>query len=66
MDLAQANSGNKHVLVIQDFLTKWPCMLSIPDQKTFPLVENLVQEIISMCGVPECLVSDRALLCCTT
>ena len=34
-------------------------MFPIPDQKTSRIVEILVQEIIPMCGVPECLLSDR-------
>ena len=59
MDLPQTKRGNKHVLVIQDFLTKWPWVFPIPDQKTSRIVEIFVQEIIPMCGVPECLLSDR-------
>ena len=59
MDLPQTERGNKHVLVIQDFLTKWPWVFPIPDQKTTRIVEILVQEIIPMCGVPEALLSDR-------
>ena len=59
MDLPQTERGNKHVLVIQDFLTKWPWVFPILDQKTSRIVEILVWEIIPMCGVPECLLSDR-------
>ena len=57
-DGSQTERGNKHVLVIQDFLTKWPWVFPIPDQKTSRIVEILVQEIILMCGVPEWLLSD--------
>ena len=59
MDLPLTEKGNRHVLVIQDFLTKWPWVFSIPDQKTIRLVDTLVREIIPECGVPECLLSDR-------
>ena len=54
-DLPQTERGNKHVLVIHDFLTKWPLVFPIPDQKTSRIVEILVQEIIPLCGVSECL-----------
>ena len=62
MDLPLTEKGNRHVLVIQYFLTKWPWVFPIPDQKTIRLVDTLVREIIPVCGVnciPECLLSDR-------
>ncbi len=46
-------------MVIQDFLTKWPWVFPLPDQKTKRLVDILVESIIPMCGVPEALLSDR-------
>ena len=57
MDLPKTEQGNKHVIVFQDFLTKWPVVMSMPDQKTTRIV--LVEEIIPMFGVPEALLSDR-------
>ena len=59
MDLPKTERGNKHVLVIQDFLTKWPWVFPLPDQKTLRIVDILVEEVIPMCGVPEALLSDR-------
>ena len=51
--------GNKHVLVFQDYLTKWPMVYPTPDQKTERIVCILVNEIIPFFGVPEALLSDR-------
>ena len=59
MDLPTTESGNKHVLVFQDFLTKWPVVYAMPDQKTNRIVDYLVKDIIPMFGVPEKLLSDR-------
>ena len=59
MDLPKTERGNKHVLVFQDFLTKWPLVFPIPDQKTHRIVQILVEEIIPLFGVPEALLSDR-------
>ena len=58
MDLPITTQGNKHVLVFQDFLTKWPMVYSIPDQKSQSIAEILVQEVVPF-GVPESLLSDR-------
>ncbi len=41
------------------FLTNWPWVFPLPDQKTKRLVDILVESIIPMCGVPEALLSDR-------
>ena len=59
MDLLKTKDGNKHVLVLQDFLTKWPMVYPMPDQKTVRIVKILVEELIPMFGVPEALLCDR-------
>ncbi len=51
-------SGNKHVIVFYDHLTKWPMVYPLPDQKTSRIVETLVYENIPFYGVPESLLSD--------
>ena len=59
MDLPRTNQGNKHVIVVQDFLTKWPFVFAVPDQKTHRIARLIVEEIVPMVGVPEALLSDR-------
>ena len=59
MDLPITEQGNKHVLVFQDFLSKWPMVFPMPDQKTIRIVEILVKEMVPFFGVPEGLLSDR-------
>jgi hypothetical protein len=34
MDLPRTERGNKHVVVFQDMLTKWPMIYAVPDKKT--------------------------------
>jgi len=46
-------------LVFQDFLSKWPMVYALPDQRTHRIVKILVEEIIPIFGVPEALLSDR-------
>ena len=58
MDLPSTVNGNSHVVVFQDYLTKWPLVFPVPDQKTTRLVWLLV-EVVPFFGVPEALLSDR-------
>ena len=39
MDLPKTESGNKHVVVFQDFLSKWPLVFPVPDQKALRLTQ---------------------------
>ena len=59
MDLPVTESGNKHVLVFQDFLTKWPMIYPIPNQQTVHIVRLFAEQVVPMFGVPEALLSDR-------
>lgn len=59
MELPITKQKNKYVLVFQDFLSKWPFVFPMPDQKASRLVKLLVEKVISIVGVPESLLSDR-------
>ena len=59
MDLPKTERGNQHVVVFQDFLTKWPMVFPVPDQRSIRLVRLLTEEVIPIFGVPEALLSDR-------
>ena len=56
MDLPKTDRGNQHVVVFQDFLSKWPFVFPVPDQKAITLVKLFVEEVVP---VPEALLSDR-------
>ena len=59
MELPQTQKGNKYVIVLQDYLTKWPLVCAVPNQKTQTVAYVLVEELVSFFGVPEALLSDR-------
>ena len=59
MDLPLTKSGNRHVVVFQDFLTKWPLVYPVKDQRAITIAKLLVQEVIPTFGVPVALLSDR-------
>ena len=59
MDLPMTDQGNKHVVVFQDYFSKWPMVFAAPDQKTTTIVELLTKEVIPFCGVPEAALTNR-------
>ena len=59
MDLPITEAGNKHVVVFQDFLSKYPLVYPVPDQKTICIARLLVEEMVPLFGVPEALLSDK-------
>ena len=59
MDLPKTTAGNKHVVVFQDFLSKWPFVFAVPNQKSDRIARLLAEEVVPVFGVPEALLSDR-------
>ena len=58
MELPKAQKGNKYV-VFQDFLSKWPMVFPVADQKAITLVKLLVEEVVPFMGVPKALLFGR-------
>ncbi|GFX59294.1 hypothetical protein TNCV_4217101 [Trichonephila clavipes] len=57
--LPRTVSGNKYLLVVMDYFTKWPEVYPIPDQEALTVAEAVVQHWISRYGVPLQLHSDQ-------
>ncbi|GBL92230.1 Transposon Ty3-I Gag-Pol polyprotein [Araneus ventricosus] len=51
--------GNRYVVVLMDYFTKWPQAIPIPDQEASTVAEELVRSWISCYGVPMILHSDQ-------
>ena len=58
MHLPQTKDHNKHVLVLQEFLTKWPMVYPMPDTKKVRILKILDKEFMTF-GVTKTLLSDR-------
>ena len=58
MELPTTERGNRYVLVFQDFLTKWPMVYPMPDQKSLRIAELRVNKVVPHFGIPESLLSD--------
>ena len=59
MDLLLTKAGNQHIVVFQDYLTKFPLVFPVPDQKAICLARLLEEEVVPLFGVPESLLSDQ-------
>ena len=57
--LPLTESGNKYVVVIADYFTKWVEALPIPNQEASTIAELLVKEVICRFGVPHLIHSDQ-------
>ncbi|GBN29171.1 Retrovirus-related Pol polyprotein from transposon 412 [Araneus ventricosus] len=52
--------GNRYVLVLMAYFTKWPETIPIPDQETSTVAEKLVRSWFSCYGVSVILHSDQS------
>ena len=57
--LRETNDGNKHILVITDYATRWVEAFATADQKATTVAKILVNEIISRHGSPVEILSDK-------
>ena len=58
MDLKKTDRGNQHVVVFQDFLSKRPFVIPVPNRKAITLVKLFIKEVGPVVGVKEALLSD--------
>ncbi|GBO05543.1 Retrovirus-related Pol polyprotein from transposon 412 [Araneus ventricosus] len=58
--LPVTTKGNRYVLVLMDYFTKWPETIPIPDQEASIVADELVRAWISRYDVPMILHSDQS------
>ena len=57
--LQTTDSGNKHVIVAIDYLTKWVEVAAVPDTSTDHVIPFIQHNIINRHSHPKSLVSDQ-------
>jgi hypothetical protein len=57
--LPNTHQGNTYILVIQEYLTKWPIAVPLPDQKASTIAQALVEQLFLVYGAPRVLLTDR-------
>jgi hypothetical protein len=57
--LPPTRSGNRHILVITDYFTKWPEAFALQSQDAPTVAKVLVEQVISRHGAPKRILTDR-------
>lgn len=57
--LPTTNRGNRYILVLIDYFTKWPEAFALPDQTAETVADALISNVFSRFGVPLELHSDQ-------
>lgn len=57
--LPTTESGNKYILVVGDYFSKWTEAFPLPNQEARTVAEKLVNEVISRHGAPERIHTDQ-------
>ena len=57
--LPESDHGNKYILVVADYFTKWTESYSMPNQEATTVAKLLVEEFVVRFGVPRQLHSDQ-------
>ena len=57
--LPASTRGNKYLLIVQDYFTKWVEAYSLPNQEAVTVAGVLTQEFVSRFGVPMSIHSDQ-------
>ena len=59
LQLPKMVNGNQYVIVLMDYLTKWPEAFAAADQTAETIARLFVEQIICRHGIPQELLSDR-------
>ena len=59
LELLRTQRGNRYLLVVTDYFTRWVEAFALPDQKSETVARALVDGVITRHGVPHILHSDQ-------
>ena len=58
-ELPLTSKGNKYILVVSDYFTKWVEAFAMPNMEARTVAEFVVQEVVTRFGVPYTIHSDQ-------
>ena len=58
-ELPNTNDGNKYILVISDYFTKWTEAHTMPNMAASTVADIIVREVVTRFGVPTTIHSDQ-------
>ena len=56
----KSQAGNKYILVISEYLTRWTKTATIPDARAMTIATKLMERIVFPHGCPTRILSDKA------
>ena len=59
MEILKTSHGNNYMVVFHEFLSMFPLIFPVPDQKMERFAQLLVEQVVPLFGVPKALLSDR-------
>ena len=57
--IPETERGNKYILVISDYFSKWTAAYALPDQTAFTVAEAFLQNFVALFGAPKQLHTDQ-------
>ena len=57
--LTETDNGNKYIIIIADYFTKWTEAYAVPDHKADSVAQKIVCEFFTRFGTPEVIHSDQ-------
>ena len=59
--LPKTEEGYRHILMIVDYFSKWVEAFALKTKSPREIMKNLVEKVITRFGIPEEILTDRAL-----
>jgi hypothetical protein len=57
--LPRTAKGNKYILVVADYFSKWTEMYAMPNQEAVTITKKFVEEFICRFGIPQEIITDQ-------
>lgn len=58
-ELPETDRGNRHILVVLDYFTKWTEAFALPDMEAETIARTIMEQVIVRFGVPSIIHSDQ-------
>ena len=58
-ELPTTDKGNKYILVVADYFTKWTESFAMPNMEAQTVARIIVEELVTRFGVPAAIHSDQ-------
>lgn len=60
IEMPRTKSGNSCVLVMVDYVTRWPEVAAMPNQEAATVTKTWINKMIARWGAPERILTDQS------